>query len=126
MLNYDLVEPDAHRATGSNRIHRLGQERDMFRFQSRLRATPSKAYILDLLANKIKMFRLVVGEARFGARKRGDRGHVRTPQDMACALPMTLSAQKHRMDEFSATIDDARKRFAQIKEAEVVVSRLFE
>jgi SNF2 family DNA or RNA helicase len=125
MVNYDLPWNPMLIEQRIGRIHRLGQEREVFVFNLAARDT-IEAYILDLLTNKIRMFELVVGELDLVL------GNIETEDTFEGALRKIWLASadeadlKSRLAEFGATIDDARKRFAQIKEAEVVVSRLFE
>ncbi len=61
MINYDLPWNPMRIEQRVGRLHRLGQKEAVFIFN--LSATDTiEAYILDLLAHKIRMFELVIGE----------------------------------------------------------------
>jgi SNF2 family DNA or RNA helicase len=125
MINYDLPWNPMLIEQRIGRIHRLGQTREVFVFNLAA-ADTIEAYILDLLSQKIRMFELVVGELDLIL------GNMETTESFEGTLrdiwfgSKTDDEARRKLDEFGSRIDDARKRFAQIKEAEVVVSKLFE
>jgi len=61
MVNYDLPWNPMRIEQRIGRIHRLGQNQDVFIYNLSARGTV-ESYILDLLDAKINMFQLVVGE----------------------------------------------------------------
>lgn len=125
MINYDLPWNPMLIEQRIGRIHRLGQTREVFVFNLAAKGT-IESYILDLLTNKIRMFELVVGELDLIL------GNMETEETFEGRLRRIWfesadeAEARRKLSEFGRTIDDARKRFAEIKEAEVVVSRLFQ
>jgi len=61
LINYDLPWNPMKIEQRIGRLHRLGQEQEVLVFNLAASNT-IEAYILDLLANKIRMFELVIGE----------------------------------------------------------------
>lgn len=125
MINYDLPWNPMLIEQRIGRIHRLGQTREVFVFNLAAKGT-IESYILDLLTNKIRMFELVVGELDLIL------GNMETDETFEGRLRKIWfgssdeAEARRKLSEFGGTIDDARKRFAEIKEAEAVVSRLFQ
>ena len=125
MINYDLPWNPMLIEQRIGRIHRLGQTREVFVFNLAAQDT-IEAYILDLLANKIKMFELVIGELDLIL------GNIETKDTFEGMLrKIWLESKdnnelKKKLSDFGKTIDDARKRFGEIKEADIVVSRIFD
>lgn len=125
MINYDLPWNPMLIEQRIGRIHRLGQTREVFVFNLAAKDT-IEAYILDLLSDKIRMFELVVGELDLIL------GNMQTRDTFEGTLRKIWfgsaddAEARRKLSEFGDAIDDARRRFAQIKEAEVVVSRIFE
>ncbi|MHB0999408.1 MAG: DEAD/DEAH box helicase [Armatimonadota bacterium] len=125
MVNYDLPWNPMLIEQRIGRIHRLGQTREVFVFNLAAQNTV-EAYILDLLANKIKMFELVVGELDLIL------GNMETDETFEGTLrkiwieSITDDEIKSKLANFGKQITDARDRFAGIKEAEMIISKLFE
>ncbi|KJU84613.1 helicase domain-containing protein, partial [Candidatus Magnetobacterium bavaricum] len=61
MINYDLPWNPMRIEQRIGRIHRIGQERDVFIFNLAVKGS-IESYILDVLDSKINMFELVIGE----------------------------------------------------------------
>ncbi|KWT74915.1 SNF2-related protein [Candidatus Magnetominusculus xianensis] len=61
LINYDLPWNPMRIEQRIGRLHRIGQERDVFIFNLAVRDS-IESYILDILDSKINMFELVVGE----------------------------------------------------------------
>lgn len=61
MINYDLPWNPMRIEQRIGRIHRIGQERDVYIYNLSAKGTV-EAYILELLDAKINMFQLVIGE----------------------------------------------------------------
>ena len=61
LINYDLPWNPMRVEQRIGRLHRLGQERDVIIFNLSCNET-IEAYVIDLLARKIRMFELVIGE----------------------------------------------------------------
>ena len=125
MVNYDIPWNPMKLEQRIGRIHRLGQKKEVFVFNLSAEQT-IEADILELLVNKIRMFELVVGELDLIL------GNMTTNETFESTLRDILLCsdneedRKLKLTEFSQKIDDARNQFDQIKEAEVIVSRLFE
>ncbi|MHB1457093.1 MAG: DEAD/DEAH box helicase [Armatimonadota bacterium] len=124
MINYDLPWNPMLIEQRIGRIHRLGQTREVFIFNLASHNT-IESYILDLLANKIKMFELVVGELDLIL------GNMETKDTFESALrkiwiqSTSDNEIKSKLDDFGKKLSSARARFAEIKEAETIVSKLF-
>lgn len=125
MVNYDLPWNPMLIEQRIGRIHRLGQTREVFVFNLASQNTIEE-YILDLLANKIRMFELVVGELDLIL------GNVEAKESFEGALRrIWLQSRDERevkagLAELGERITEARNKFADIKEAEMIVSKIFE
>lgn len=125
MINYDLPWNPMLIEQRIGRIHRLGQTREVFVFNLACQNTVEE-YILDLLANKINMFELVVGELDLIL------GTLETKETFEESLrhiwleSKTDSEMKQKLEVFANQLSDARERFSHIKEADVIVSKLFQ
>lgn len=125
MINYDLPWNPMLVEQRIGRIHRLGQTREVYVFNLCAQNTIEE-YILDLLASKIKMFELVVGELDLIL------GNLETKDTFEDTLrriwleSKTDSDAKRELTAFADRIVDARNKFAHIKEADVIVSKIFD
>ncbi|MCC6445002.1 MAG: DEAD/DEAH box helicase [Armatimonadetes bacterium] len=125
MINYDLPWNPMLIEQRIGRIHRLGQKREVFVFNLAAQNT-IESYILDLLANKIRMFELVVGELDLILGNLEGKDTFEGILRRVWLESKTDEDMKKRLDAFGKEIDQARDRFARIKEAEVIVSGMFE
>lgn len=125
MINYDLPWNPMLIEQRIGRIHRLGQTREVFIFNLASKNT-IEAYILDLLANKIKMFELVVGELDLILGDMEAKNSFESILRKICLDSKSDSEMKIKLEEFGDSLSEARARFDQIKEAETIVSKLFE
>jgi hypothetical protein len=125
MVNYDLPWNPMLIEQRIGRIHRLGQTREVFVFN--LAAVNTiEAYTLDLLANKIRMFELVVGELDLILGNLEDDDTFEGTLRRIWLTSATDDEAKKKLDGLGKAIDGARKRFAEIKEADVIISKIFE
>lgn len=125
MVNYDLPWDPMLIEQRMGRIHRLGQEREVFVFNLAARDT-IEDYILDLLANKIRMFELVIGELDLIlGEMSGEETFEKTLRRVALT-GKTDEDVKQELAKLGHRVDDARNRFSEIKEAEMLVSKIFD
>ncbi len=125
MINYDLPWNPMKLEQRIGRIHRLGQQREVFVFNLAARGTIEER-ILDLLTRKIRMFELVIGELDLIlGRMEGGATFEGTLRKI-----WLESTSDHeltgRLDDFGDRLVQARDRFAGVKEAELIVSKIFE
>ena len=116
MINYDLPWNPMRIEQRIGRIHRLGQKHEVAIFN--LSATNTiEAYVLDLLARKIRMFELVIGELDLilGALddERGFEDYIRE----AWAGSRSEAELLQKIAELEALIDGARATYEQIRTA---------
>jgi SNF2 family DNA or RNA helicase len=125
LVNYDLPWNPMRLEQRIGRLHRLGQERDVHVFNLAASGTV-EADLLDLLANKIRMFELVVGELDLILGLMADE----TSFEQALAR-IWLEAEdpldyQREVLSLGDRITDARDRFRQVKEAELFLSKVFD
>jgi len=125
MINYDLPWNPMKLEQRIGRLHRLGQQREVFVFNLAAEGTIEER-ILDLLTQKIRMFELVIGELDLilGSLE-SDSTFAGTLRKMWLESP-TEGELERRLDTFGDLLVQARDRFAGIKEAESAVSGIFE
>jgi len=125
MINYDLPWNPMKLEQRIGRLHRLGQEREVFVFNLAARGTIEEK-ILDLLTRKIRMFELVIGELDLIL---GNLESEATFPIMLRKIWLESSSEEEmeeRLDAFGEELARARDRFAGVKEAELIVSGIFE
>lgn len=125
MVNYDLPWNPMLVEQRIGRIHRLGQTREVFIFNLASQNTVEE-YILDLLASKIKMFELVVGELDLILGNLETKEAFEETLRRICIESRTDADMKHELSNLADRITVARKRFSKIKEADMIVSKLFD
>ncbi len=116
MINYDLPWNPMRIEQRIGRIHRLGQQHEVAIFNLAA-ADTIEAYVLDLLARKIRMFELVIGELDLilGALddERGFEDYVRE----AWAGSRSEAELLRKIAELEALIVGARRTYEQIRTA---------
>jgi superfamily II DNA or RNA helicase len=116
MINYDLPWNPMRIEQRIGRIHRLGQQHEVAIFNLSA-ADTIEAYVLDLLARKIRMFELVIGELDLilGALddERGFEDYVRE----AWAGSRSEAELLRKIAELEALIAGARHTYEQIRTA---------
>jgi SNF2 family DNA or RNA helicase len=125
LVNYDLPWNPMMVEQRIGRLHRLGQTHDVSIFNFSVHDT-IEAHVLDLLARKIRMFELVVGEldlilSEFEEHKTFE--HM--VQDIWLASKNEQDMQQ-RFERFGNRLLQARKHFQKLKESEGLTSELVE
>ena len=115
LVNFDLPWNPMRIEQRVGRIHRIGQEREVFIFNL-CTAGSLEARILDLLNEKIRMFELVVGEVG------SILGNLQGGEEFeTLVLDLWLRSQSedelsHAFDELGVSILDAQDKYVQAKE----------
>ena len=121
IINYDLPWNPQRIEQRIGRIHRVGQEREVYIFNFAAENT-IESYILDVLDAKINMFELVVGEIDMLLGNLNDR---RDFADIVMDIWVNSQTQKEleeEMEKFGEELVAARKQYTSIKNYD---SRLF-
>jgi len=125
LLNYDLPWNPMRLEQRIGRLHRLGQPREVLVGNLVARRTLEE-YVFEVLASKIRMFELVVGELDLIL---GDIGGGESFEQKLARMWVESkddSEFARNLDAYAEQISEARRRFEQIKGAERIVSDLFE
>lgn len=125
MINYDLPWNPMRLEQRIGRLHRLGQKREVFVFNLSAQGTIEEK-ILDLLTRKIRMFELVIGELDLIL---GNLGGSATFEGQLRRLWLESASDtelNEKLDAFGEELARARDAFAGVKEAELIVSQIFE
>lgn len=121
LINYDLPWNPMKVEQRIGRVHRLGQEDDVYIFNLSVNNT-IEADVLDLLASKIRMFELVIGEMDLIL------GQMKTEKSFEAMIIDILTQSTTRDEEikqfeqFGNDLVKAHKDFEKLKEAEEIVS----
>ncbi|MFC1712966.1 DEAD/DEAH box helicase [Candidatus Poribacteria bacterium] len=121
IINYDLPWNPQRIEQRIGRIHRVGQEREVYIFNFAAENT-IESYILDVLDAKINMFELVVGEIDMLLGNLDDR---RDFADIVMDIWVNSQTQKELeegMEKFGEELVAARRQYTSIKNYD---SRLF-
>ena len=125
LVNYDLPWNPMMVEQRIGRIHRLGQTQDVSIFNFSIHNT-IEAHVLDLLARKIRMFELVVGELDLILSELDEkRTFEHTIQNIWLTSKNDEEMQR-RMGRLGTRLAQVRKRFEKIKESEMLTSELLE
>jgi SNF2 family DNA or RNA helicase len=123
LVNYDLPWNPMRVEQRIGRLHRLGQTHDVSIFNLTLGHT-IEAHVLDLLARKIRLFELVVGELDLVLSTMEERKTFEhTIQDIWLYSKDEEDMQQ-RFERFGNRLVQARKSFQKMKEAEKIASEL--
>jgi SNF2 family DNA or RNA helicase len=114
MINYDLPWNPMRIEQRIGRIHRLGQKHEVVIFNLSASHT-IEAYVLDLLARKIRMFELVIGELDLILGELDDRRGFEAYVQGAWAGSRSEAELLQRIAELEALINRARDSYEQIK-----------
>ena len=125
LVNVDLPWNPLRLEQRIGRLHRLGQTREVYVFNL---AAPDTIEddILDLLTHKLRMFELVIGEldtilGLMGSEQAFERALNRIWQEA-----QNDRAFRAALEELGEQVIVARDRFAGIKEADLMVSQVFD
>jgi len=123
LVNYDLPWNPMMVEQRIGRVHRLGQTQDVSIFNFSIHNT-IEAHVLDLLARKIRMFELVVGELDLILSELDEkRTFEHTIQNIWLTSKNDEEMQR-QMGRLGTRLAQVRKRFEKIKESEMLTSEL--
>ncbi len=125
LVNYDLPWNPMMVEQRIGRLHRLGQEEDVLIFNFSIHRT-IEAHVLDLLARKIRMFELVVGELDLILSEVEEKKTFEHTIQEIWLTSKDDDDMRQRFERFGEHLVQARKEFENVKEAEVLTSELFE
>ncbi len=125
MINYDLPWNPMRIEQRVGRLHRLGQQETVSIFNLAVNDT-IEAYILDLLAHKIRMFELVIGELDLILgeldHRRGFEGYL----EDAWAGSYTEEELQQMLLELEKILNKAQHTYDEVREASDELSDLLE
>jgi SNF2 family DNA or RNA helicase len=123
LVNYDLPWNPMMVEQRIGRLHRLGQTQDVSIFNLSVHNT-IESHVLNLLARKIRMFELVVGELDLILSELDEKKTFEhTIQGIWLTSKDDEEMQK-RFERFGSRLAQARKKFEKIKKAEILASEL--
>jgi len=125
LVNYDLPWNPMRLEQRIGRLHRLGQEREVFVFNLAAEGTV-EADLLALLTRKIRMFELVVGELDLILGLLAEEASFEQTLARVWLEADTLDSYQAGLEALGEQVADARTRFQGIKEAEMLLSQVFE
>ncbi|MBI3958748.1 MAG: DEAD/DEAH box helicase family protein [Chloroflexi bacterium] len=125
LINYDLPWNPMRVEQRIGRLHRLGQESDVMIFNLSCHET-IESYIVDLLARKIRMFELVIGELDLilGGLEGADSFEDLLRQAWEAAE--SEEDLQERMEEVGDRLVRAREQYEQVRENSAWLNRLFD
>lgn len=125
LINYDLPWNPMRVEQRIGRLHRLGQEKDVTIFNLSCHET-IEAYIVDLLARKIRMFELVIGELDLilGGLEGADSFEDLLRQAWEAAE--SEDDLQGRLEAVGVLLEQARRKYEQIRENNAQLDRIFD
>jgi SNF2 family DNA or RNA helicase len=125
LINYDLPWNPMRIEQRIGRIHRLGQKQQVNIFN--LSATNTiEAYVLDLLARKIRMFELVIGELDLILGDLGDEQGFETCIEEIWAGSQSEAELLQMIAELEAVLDRAQQSYQKIRSTSDELSALLD
>lgn len=125
LINYDLPWNPMQIEQRVGRLHRLGQKETVTIFN--LAATDTiEAYILDLLAHKIRMFELVIGELDLILGDLGDNQSFEQHLEHAWASSYTETELVAMLAELEPAFRQSQQSYQEIREVSDELSDLVE
>ena len=125
LINYDLPWNPMRVEQRIGRLHRLGQESDVTIFNLSCHET-IEAYIVDLLARKIRMFELVIGELDLilGGLEGADSFEDMLRQAWEAAE--SEDDLQGRLEAVGTLLEQARRKYEQVRENNAQLDRIFD
>ena len=125
LINYDLPWNPMRVEQRIGRLHRLGQESDVTIFNLSCHET-IEAYIVDLLARKIRMFELVIGELDLilGGLEGADSFEDMLRQAWEAAE--SEDDLQERLETVGTLLEQARRKYEQVRENNAQLDRIFD
>jgi len=125
MINYDIPWNPLLIEQRIGRLHRIGQDQEVYVFNLGTSGTIEER-ILRLLNEKLRMFELVVGELDLVLGRLEGRGSIESAIHALWLRALDDTELDTGLEKLGDDLVQARDRFADIKEAELVVSKIFE
>jgi SNF2 family DNA or RNA helicase len=125
MINYDLPWNPMRIEQRVGRLHRLGQKETVSIFNLSVNNT-IEAYILDILAHKIRMFELVIGELDLILGELGDERGFERYLENAWAKSQSETELLQMLAELEKILNKAQATYHQIREASDELSDLLD
>ena len=125
LINYDLPWNPMRIEQRIGRLHRLGQKETVSVFNLSANDT-IEAHVLDLLAHKIRMFELVIGELDLILGELGPGRSFENRVEAAWANSFSEAELLRMMAELNAALDKSRTASQQIKSVSDELSDLLE
>jgi SNF2 family DNA or RNA helicase len=125
LINYDLPWNPMKVEQRIGRVHRLGQTKNVVIVNFSVNNT-IEADILDLLAKKIHMFELVIGEMDLILGAMSSDKSFDTIMMEILATSKDEAEYKKRIEKFAEDLISAREKYLKIKETEEIVSNILE
>jgi SNF2 family DNA or RNA helicase len=125
LINYDLPWNPMRVEQRIGRLHRLGQGKDVTIFNLSCNET-IEAHIIDLLARKIRMFELVIGELDLIL---GNVEGNKSFEDLlrqAWESSVTESDLRERLEEVGAVLVRARNDYEHVRESNALLDQAIE
>jgi SNF2 family DNA or RNA helicase len=125
LINYDLPWNPMRVEQRIGRLHRLGQEKDVTIFNLSCHET-IESHIIELLARKIRMFELVIGELDLIL---GNLEGARSFEDLlrqAWESSQSEDDLKERLEDVGEVLVQARRRYEEIRESNAMLDVVFE
>jgi len=125
LINYDLPWNPMRVEQRIGRLHRLGQKQDVTIFNLSCHET-IEAYIVDLLARKIRMFELVIGELDLIL---GNMEGARSFEEMLRQAWEAAESEEDlhkRLESVGDLLVRARRKYEQIRDNNVILDGLLE
>jgi SNF2 family DNA or RNA helicase len=125
IINYDLPWNPMRVEQRIGRVHRLGQEHEVFVFNLSVNGT-IESRILELLTYKIRMFELVIGELDMIL---GDVETDKTFEQKIMDIFLSSRTDEElnrRFEHFGEELIHARKQFDQVKDNQEILSDILE
>jgi hypothetical protein len=125
MINYDLPWNPMRIEQRVGRLHRLGQSETVSIFNLAANGT-IEAYILDLLAHKIRMFELVIGELDLILGELGEERSFEDYIEQAWAGSQSEAQLRQMITDLEASLKKALKTYEEVREVSDELSDLLE
>lgn len=125
LINYDLPWNPMRVEQRIGRLHRLGQANDVTIFNLSCNET-IESHIIDLLARKIRMFELVIGELDLIL---GNIQGAKSFEDLlrqAWEASVTEGDLRERLEEVGDVLDRARRDYERVRESNRLLDGVFE
>jgi SNF2 family DNA or RNA helicase len=125
LINYDLPWNPMRVEQRIGRLHRLGQVNDVTIFNLSCNET-IEAHIIELLARKIRMFELVIGELDLIL---GNIDGAKSFEDLLRQAWESATSEndlRERMEQVGSTLLNARREYERVRESNQLLDTVFE